>query len=87
MEAGYTETTAAYVVGNLTALVGHVPGGLGVLEATIGFPLGGSASISAVIAFRVIYFLMPLPLGLVLLLVSEAFLGLSADTGLRKGAS
>ena len=86
-EAGYMETTAAYVVGNLTALVSHVPGGLGVLEATIGFLLGGSASIGALIAFRLVYFFIPLPLGLVLLFASEAFLGPNADTGLRRGVS
>lgn len=86
-EAGYMETTAAYVVGNLTALVSHVPGGLGVLEATIGFLLGGAASIGALIAFRVVYFFIPLPLGLVLLLVSEALLGPNEDAGLRKSAS
>ena len=81
--AGYMETTAAYVVANLTALVSHVPGGLGVLEATIGFLLGGSASIGALIAFRVVYFFIPLPLGLVSLLASEALLGSNADAGLR----
>ena len=86
-EAGYMETTAAYVVGNLTALVSHVPGGLGVLEATIGFLLGGSASIGALIAFRLVYFFIPLPLGLVLLFASEALLGPNADTGLRRGVS
>ncbi|WP_313528153.1 lysylphosphatidylglycerol synthase domain-containing protein [Shinella sp.] len=86
-EAGYMETTAAYVVGNLTALVSHVPGGLGVLEATIGFLLGGSASIGALIAFRLVYFFIPLPLGLVSLLASETLLGSNADAGLRKGAS
>lgn len=86
-EAAYKETTAAYVVGNLTALVSHVPGGLGVLEATIGFLLGGAASIGALIAFRVVYFFIPLPLGLVLLLASEALLGSNGEAGLRKSAS
>lgn len=85
-EAGYMETTAAYVVGNLTALVSHVPGGLGVLEATIGFLLGGAASIGALIAFRVVYFFIPLPLGLVLLLASEALLDPKDATDLRKSA-
>ena len=85
-EAGYMETTAAYVVGNLTALVSHVPGGLGVLEATIGFLLGGAASIGALIAFRVVYFFIPLPMGLVLLLASEALLDPKDATDLRKSA-
>lgn len=83
-KAGYMETTAAYVVGNLTALVSHVPGGLGVLEATIAFLLGGSASIGALIAFRVVYFFIPLPLGLLSLLASEALLGSNGDAGLRE---
>ena len=86
-DAGYLETTAAYVVGNLTALVSHVPGGLGVLEATIGFLLGGAASIGALIAFRVVYFFIPLPVGLVLLLASEALLGRNDEAGLSNSAS
>ncbi|MCM2476274.1 UPF0104 family protein [Rhizobium sp. CG5] len=69
--AGYMETTTAYVVGNLTALVSHVPGGLGVLEATITYLMGGAASIGALIAFRVVYFFIPLPIGLILLVISE----------------
>lgn len=84
---GYMQTTTAYVVGNLTALVSHVPGGLGVLEATIAFLLGSSASIGALIAFRAVYFFIPLPLGLVSLLVSEALLGSKEDAGLRKNPS
>lgn len=86
-DVGYLETTAAYVVGNLTALVSHVPGGLGVLEATIGFLLGGAASIGALIAFRAVYFFIPLPLGLVLLLASEALLGRNEEAGLSNRAS
>lgn len=85
-ETGYMETTAAYVVGNLTALVSHVPGGLGVLEATIAFLLGSSASIGALIAFRAVYFFIPLPLGLVSLLASEAFLASKDEAGLRRGS-
>ncbi len=60
-EAGFGAVTSAYVVGNLAALVSHVPGGLGVLEATISYVMGGAASIGALIAFRVIYFFLPLP--------------------------
>ena len=86
-KAGYLETTAAYVVGNLTALVSHVPGGLGVLEATIAFLLGGSASVGALIAFRAVYFFIPLPLGLVSLLASEALLGPNEGASLRKSPS
>ncbi|WP_337181886.1 lysylphosphatidylglycerol synthase domain-containing protein [Shinella sp.] len=82
-DAGYMETTAAYVVGNLTALVSHVPGGLGVLETAIGYLLGSAASIGALIAFRAVYFFIPLPLGLVCLLASEALVASRGETGLR----
>lgn len=85
-EAGYLETTTAYVVGNLTALVSHVPGGLGVLEATIAYVLGGSASIGALIAFRAAYFFIPLPLGLLSLLISEFALGSGSTERLQNEA-
>lgn len=75
------------MVGNLTALVSHVPGGLGVLEATIGFLLGSSASIGALIAFRIVYFFIPLPLGLVLLLASEVLPASNAAPGLGRNPS
>ncbi|ASY59744.1 lysylphosphatidylglycerol synthase domain-containing protein [Sinorhizobium sp. CCBAU 05631] len=68
---GFFETATAYVGANLTALVSHVPGGIGVLEATIAFLLGQSASIGALIAFRAIYFFLPLPLGLISLSIAE----------------
>ncbi|ACP23186.1 hypothetical protein NGR_b17350 (plasmid) [Sinorhizobium fredii NGR234] len=70
-DAGFFETATAYVGANLTALVSHVPGGIGVLEATIAFLLGQSASIGALIAFRATYFFLPLPLGLISLSIAE----------------
>ncbi|MDQ0455560.1 UPF0104 family protein [Rhizobium paknamense] len=70
-QAGYFETTTAYVMANLSALVAHVPGGLGVMEATISFLMGKDASIGALIAFRVVYFFIPLPLGAAVLAWSE----------------
>ena len=70
-DSGYFETATAYVGANVTALVSHVPGGIGVLEATIAFLLGQSASIGALIAFRAIYFFLPLPLGLLSISIAE----------------
>lgn len=67
----YLETATAYVGANVAALVSHVPGGIGVLEATIAFLLGQAASIGALIAFRAIYFFLPLPLGLMSLSIAE----------------
>lgn len=67
----YPEVAAIYVIGNVTALISHVPGGLGVLEATVLYLLPGAAAIGALVAFRLVYFFVPLALGLPLLLASE----------------
>jgi uncharacterized membrane protein YbhN (UPF0104 family) len=70
-EAGYLKVATASVTANIAAIVSHVPGGLGVLEATIVHILPGAESIAAVIAFRVIYYFIPLAIGLPLLVGSE----------------
>ncbi len=70
-DVAYLEVAAVYVVGNTMALVSHVPGGLGVLEATVLYLLPAGAAIGALIAFRVVYFFVPLAIGLPLFLVSE----------------
>lgn len=75
----YLEVAAIYVIGNVTALISHVPGGLGVLEATVLYLLPGAAAIGAVVAFRVVYFFVPLALGLPLFIASEYFLRDTAE--------
>lgn len=71
-QAGYLKVATAYVTANITAIVSHVPGGLGVLEATVLYILPGATSIGALLAFRVVYFFLPLAIGLPLFLGSEA---------------
>jgi hypothetical protein len=61
----------AYVLGNLAALVTHVPGGLGVLEAVIVVLLPGIDAIGPLIAFRILYYLVPLAVGCLLLAGTE----------------
>ena len=73
-EAGYLKVASIYVIANTAALVSHVPGGLGVLEATVEFLLPNAAAIGALIAFRAVYFFLPLSIGLPTLLVSERVL-------------
>jgi len=73
-DAGFVKVAAAYVLANMAAVVSHVPGGVGVLEATVLYILPGAASVGALIAFRVIYFFIPLFIGVPLFLVSEAVL-------------
>jgi uncharacterized membrane protein YbhN (UPF0104 family) len=70
-EAGYFKVAAASITANIAAIISHVPGGLGVLEATIVHILPGAESIAAVIAYRVIYYFIPLSIGLPLLVASE----------------
>lgn len=70
-EAGYLEVASIYVIANAAALVSHVPGGLGVLEATVAYLLPDAAAIGALIAFRAVYFFLPLSLGLPAFLISE----------------
>ncbi|MCA1367298.1 UPF0104 family protein [Bradyrhizobium sp. BRP14] len=67
----FLDTATAYVGASVTAIISHVPGGIGVLEAAVAFLLGDSASIGALITFRAIYFFLPLPLGLISLSVAE----------------
>ena len=62
-ELSYFAAAAAYVIANASALITHVPGGLGVIESVVTFLLPGAAVIGALLMFRVIYFLLPLCIG------------------------
>ena len=72
--AGYFDVATAYVTGNVATLISHVPGGLGVLEATVMHLIGEQKAIGALIAFRVIYFFIPLAIGLATFLASTFYL-------------
>lgn len=65
----------AFVLAHVAGLVSHVPGGLGVFEFTFVALLRGYMEpthlLSAVIVFRIIYFLFPLGVALVLLAANE----------------
>lgn len=73
-EASYVKVATASVTANIAAIVSHVPGGLGVLEATIVHVLPGAESIAAVVAYRVIYYFIPLAIGISLFIGSEFIL-------------
>lgn len=72
-DVSYWDISTVYTIANGAAVISHVPGGLGVLETTIQLLLPQAATIGAVIAFRAIYFFLLLPLGLILLGVTERF--------------
>ncbi len=63
--------TTAFVLANIAVILTHVPGGLGILEATVSHILPGDASVGALVAFRAIYFLLPLVFGVIGLTVAE----------------
>lgn len=66
---------AVYTIALLLGVLGHTPGGLGVFEAAILFALGTSAPpagvVAALLAYRAIYFLLPLLLSGALLAAFE----------------
>ena len=70
-DVAFFKSVTAYVLANSAILATHVPGGLGVLEATVSYVVPQEASIGALIAFRCSYFFIPLALGTTLLIVSE----------------
>lgn len=80
-DANYLKVAAASITANIASIISHVPGGLGVLEATIVHILPGAQSIAAVIAFRVIYYFIPLSIGLPLLIASEFYYRVDQEPG------
>ena len=67
----YVTVAAIYVIANVTALITHVPGGLGVIETVVLQLIPAGKTIGALIAFRTTYFLIPLCLGGTLFALTE----------------
>jgi uncharacterized membrane protein YbhN (UPF0104 family) len=71
---GYFDVATAYVLANTGVIASHVPGGIGVLEGIMLSLLPGVSVLAALLIFRVLYYLVPLALGLTLFLLSEVVL-------------
>jgi glycosyltransferase 2 family protein len=69
----YLQVAAAFVVGNTATLLTHVPGGLGVIETAVVYlvPEGGSSLGGGLVLFRLVYYLLPLGMGLLAFLLAE----------------
>jgi uncharacterized membrane protein YbhN (UPF0104 family) len=67
----YPTAAVLYVGSDVSALVGHVPGGWGVFEYIVTEAIDDANVIAGVVLFRAIYFLLPLAVGLILLLTDE----------------
>jgi uncharacterized membrane protein YbhN (UPF0104 family) len=78
-DVGYLGVAAAYVIANVTALITHVPGGLGVIEGVLTFLLPQGDIIGALVVFRFVYYLVPLGIGSLMLAGIE--LALRRDRG------
>ena len=70
-EVPYLAVASVYVIANVTSLIAHVPGGLGVIESVVTYLLPGTEVIGALIVFRFVYFLVPLAIGSVLFAATE----------------
>jgi uncharacterized membrane protein YbhN (UPF0104 family) len=67
----YPAVVTVYVLGNVASLISHVPGGLGVLESVVLYLAPGANVAVALVAFRCIYFLLPLSIGATLFAFTE----------------
>ena len=76
---------AWYSIALVLGILSHVPGGLGVFEAVILLACGDRAPVeqilSALVLYRVIYYLLPLVLAAVLLAAYEVRAGIAAPIG------
>ncbi len=71
-----------YILAQITALISHVPGGIGVFETVMMLMLSGSVEahdlFSSLVLYRFIYYLCPFGLGLLLFTAGEIAAGLKA---------
>ncbi len=77
LPVSYHHFLAVYLLALVAALVSQVPGGLGVMELVILLLLGPSEPhrlMAALLAYRLIYYLMPLIIGLLVLVGNEVML-------------
>ena len=84
-DVAYFGVASVYVIATVTALVSHVPGGLGVIESVVLFLLPQADLIGALIVFRFAYFLVPLGIGSCMFALAELTFRLSDREG-RRGA-
>ncbi len=75
-EVSFMDFLAFYVIGVSLGVILHIPGGVGIFEAMIllayGNSLPGPALAGALVLFRSIYYLAPLALAVLLLVLREA---------------
>jgi phosphatidylglycerol lysyltransferase len=75
IHTGFIGFLGVYTIALSLGVIGHTPGGLGVFETAMVFALGGTvspeAAVAALLAYRAIYFILPLLLSGALLAAFE----------------
>lgn len=88
---GFMPFALLFVLATTLGLLSNVPGGLGVLEAVLVTALAGTVPmtdlVTALVAYRLVYFLVPLALAAVVLVVLEARRAPDRTTGAVRLAS
>ena len=79
------QVTATFLLACIAGLISHVPAGLGVIEAVfialLGHQLGHHELIASLLAYRAVYYLMPLSVaGVMLLRIEAGYAKLNAGT-------
>ena len=77
MDVSYLQFLGIMLIAMVVTVLSHVPGGVGVLELTIIKASGTTATpaiLAALLAFRVIYYLLPLLVAMVMLIGNEILL-------------
>jgi phosphatidylglycerol lysyltransferase len=76
--ATFVDVVGAFLLAQILGLVSHLPGGIGVFEGLIVFTLSpflsASQLVPALIVYRVVYYVLPLSVALVGLVIDEALL-------------
>jgi phosphatidylglycerol lysyltransferase len=84
-EVAFVPFAAAFAIATLLGLLSNVPGGIGVFEAVLLVLLAGAVDphvlAPALVAFRLVYYVLPLLLAAVVLVALEARRGRDATTG------
>ncbi len=87
----FTIVLGAFLVAQLAGIVSHLPGGVAVFESIMVLLLRPAVPtaplLGALIAFRVIYYLIPFAIGVVVLSVSEAVRGRARMAAAAKGGT
>lgn len=85
---------AVFAIALVAGVLSHIPGGIGVFEAIIAAALHPYFSMesltAALVSYRIIYYLLPFVLGVILILSSEAYIQLKSrwlTTGEQLGES